>query len=91
MIKVDRSFVQGSETDPKDAAITSSLVNLAHALGVVAVAEGVESEGQLGSLRGFGCDLGQGYLFARPMTANQAGALFAHEARRLAGLESAVA
>jgi EAL domain-containing protein (putative c-di-GMP-specific phosphodiesterase class I) len=72
MIKVDRSFVQGAENDPKDAAITASLVNLAHALGVVAIAEGVESEGQLTSLRNFGCDLVQGYLFARPMPVEQA-------------------
>jgi diguanylate cyclase (GGDEF)-like protein len=91
VIKVDRSFVQGAEKDPKDAAITAGLVNLAHALGVVAVAEGVESEGQLGSLRGFGCDHGQGFLFARPMTADQAGALFAREAQGLDDVESAVA
>jgi diguanylate cyclase (GGDEF)-like protein/PAS domain S-box-containing protein len=91
VIKVDRSFVQGAERDPKDAAITASLVNLAHALGVVAVGEGVESEGQLAPLRGVGCDQGQGYLFARPMPADQAGAMFAREAQGLAGVESAVA
>jgi len=71
MIKVDGSFVQGTVDDPKDAAITAHLVNLAHALGLVAVAEGIESEGQLDSLQDFGCDLGQGYLFARPMPAEQ--------------------
>jgi diguanylate cyclase (GGDEF)-like protein/PAS domain S-box-containing protein len=71
MIKVDYSFVQGAVHDAKDAAITANLVNLAHALGVVAIAEGIESEGQLTSLQGFGCDLGQGYLFARPMPADQ--------------------
>jgi EAL domain-containing protein (putative c-di-GMP-specific phosphodiesterase class I) len=69
MIKVDYSFVQGATHDPKDAAITANLVNLAHALGLVAIAEGIESEGQLTSLKGFGCDLGQGFLFARPMPA----------------------
>ena len=47
MIKVDRSFVQGVEHDPKDAAITANLVSLAHALGLVAIAEGIESSGQL--------------------------------------------
>jgi EAL domain-containing protein (putative c-di-GMP-specific phosphodiesterase class I) len=71
MIKVDGSFVQGTVDDPKDAAITAHLVNLAHALGLVAVAEGIESAGQLDSLQDFGCDLGQGYLFARPMPAEQ--------------------
>jgi diguanylate cyclase (GGDEF)-like protein/PAS domain S-box-containing protein len=91
MIKVDRSFVQGSEHDPKDAAITASLVNLAHALGVVAIAEGVESPQQLASLRGFGCDLGQGFLFARPMTADQATELFARGEQALHEAASAVA
>ena len=71
MIKVDRSFIQGVEEDPKDAAITANLVTLAHALGVVAIAEGIESDGQLASLRGLGCDLAQGFLFARPLPAGQ--------------------
>ena len=71
MIKVDRSFVQGVENEAKDAAITANLVTLAHALGVLAIAEGIESSGQLASLRGLGCDLAQGYLFARPLPAAQ--------------------
>jgi EAL domain-containing protein (putative c-di-GMP-specific phosphodiesterase class I) len=91
MIKVDRSFVQGAEHDPKDAAITAGLINLAHALGVVAIAEGVESQGQLSSVRGLGCDLGQGYLFARPMTADQVTDLFARGAGALRTAVSAVA
>lgn len=69
MIKVDRSFVQGSELDAKDATITSNLISLAHALNVVAVAEGIESRGQLDSLRQFGCDGAQGFLFSRPAPA----------------------
>jgi diguanylate cyclase (GGDEF)-like protein/PAS domain S-box-containing protein len=71
VIKVDRSFVQGVDHDAKDAAIAANLVSLAHALGLVAVAEGIESEGQLASLRGLDCDLAQGYLFARPAPAAQ--------------------
>ena len=71
MIKVDRSFIQGVEEEAKDAAITANLVTLAHALGVVAIAEGIESNGQLASLRGLGCDLAQGFLFARPLPAGQ--------------------
>jgi EAL domain-containing protein (putative c-di-GMP-specific phosphodiesterase class I) len=66
MIKVDRSFVQGVERDAKDTAITTSVVALAHALGVIAVAEGIETEGQLAHMRAVGCDVGQGYLFSRP-------------------------
>ena len=70
MIKVDRSFVQGVDEETKDAAITANLVTLAHALGVLAIAEGIESDSQLSSLRGLGCDLAQGFLFARPMPAD---------------------
>jgi diguanylate cyclase (GGDEF)-like protein/PAS domain S-box-containing protein len=66
-IKVDRSFVQGVERDTKDTAITTSVVALAHALGVIAVAEGIETEGQLAHMRAVGCDVGQGYLFSRPV------------------------
>jgi diguanylate cyclase (GGDEF)-like protein/PAS domain S-box-containing protein len=67
MIKVDRSFIQGVERDAKDLAITANVVALAHSLGLVAVAEGIESEGQLESVRAIGCDIAQGYLFARPL------------------------
>jgi diguanylate cyclase (GGDEF)-like protein/PAS domain S-box-containing protein len=71
MIKVDRSFIQGMEEETKDAAIAANLVTLAHALGVLAIAEGIESDGQLASLKGLGCDLAQGFLFARPLPAGQ--------------------
>ena len=66
LIKVDRSFVQGIEHDMRDEAITTHTVNLAHAIGVLAIAEGVESDGQLSSIDELGCDLAQGYLFAHP-------------------------
>jgi EAL domain-containing protein (putative c-di-GMP-specific phosphodiesterase class I) len=71
VIKVDRSFVQGVDHDAKDTAIAANLVSLAHALGLVAIAEGIESEGQLASLRGLDCDQAQGYLFARPAPAEE--------------------
>ncbi len=71
MIKVDRSFVQGIEHDPRDEAITTHTVNLAHAIGVLALAEGVESTGQLASIDELGCDLAQGYLFAHPTPADE--------------------
>ncbi len=70
VIKVDRSFIHGVEHDPKDSAIAANLVSLAHALNLVAVAEGIESDGQLTSLRSLGCDLAQGFLFARPAPAD---------------------
>jgi diguanylate cyclase (GGDEF)-like protein/PAS domain S-box-containing protein len=91
MIKVDRSFIQGVEEEAKDAAITANLVTLAHALGVIAIAEGIESDGQLASLRGLGCDLAQGFLFARPMPAGQVGAMLIGSFADLIGPTSAVA
>jgi diguanylate cyclase (GGDEF)-like protein/PAS domain S-box-containing protein len=80
MIKVDRSFVQGVEHDTKDAAITANLTSLAHALGLTAIAEGIETEGQLASVRELGCDLAQGYLFGRPMPAEKITGLLADDA-----------
>jgi diguanylate cyclase (GGDEF)-like protein/PAS domain S-box-containing protein len=77
VIKVDRSFVQGIEHDARDAAITANLVTLAHALGLVAIAEGIESGGQLASIRELGCDLAQGFLFARPVPADELGQVLA--------------
>ena len=75
MIKVDRSFVQGVERDAKDTAITTNVVALAHALGLTAVAEGIETEGQLAHMRTVGCDVGQGYLFSRPAPGEEMTAL----------------
>src|SRR5207244_2979810 len=89
MIKVDRSFVQGIEHDAKDAAITANLVSLAHALGVLAIAEGIESDGQLTSLRELGCDLAQGFLFARPAPPEQIDRLLAEGAARSPRREAA--
>jgi predicted signal transduction protein with EAL and GGDEF domain len=69
VIKVDRTFVQGVGTDARDAAITANVVSLAHALGLIAIAEGIESDDQLVSMRRLGCDLAQGYVFAHPAPA----------------------
>jgi diguanylate cyclase (GGDEF)-like protein/PAS domain S-box-containing protein len=71
VLKVDRSFVQGVEHDAKDAAITANLTSLAHALGLVAIAEGVESHGQMESVRELGCDVAQGFLFAQPVPGDE--------------------
>lgn len=66
-IKIDRSFVQEINNDPDDAAITVSIINMAHHLGLTVVAEGIETRPQLDFLASQGCDLYQGYYFARPM------------------------
>jgi diguanylate cyclase (GGDEF)-like protein len=66
-VKVDRSFVQGMPTDPGDLAIVRAVVDLARHFGLTVVAEGVESERTVLLLEGLGCDVGQGFLFSRPL------------------------
>ena len=66
MLKVDRSFVSGLGTDTEDAAIVTAIINLAHSLGLQTVADGVETKEQVDELRALGCDVGQGFYFARP-------------------------
>jgi diguanylate cyclase (GGDEF)-like protein/PAS domain S-box-containing protein len=66
-LKIDRSFVTGMTSDPGDRAIVASCVHLAHAMGLVAVAEGVETAAQRDALRELGCDQAQGYWFSRPV------------------------
>ncbi len=72
-LKLAGSFVEGLRTelaDPVDERIVSSLVDMAHALGLSVTAEGVEAATQVDRLRHIGCDLAQGYYFARPLAAN---------------------
>jgi len=68
-LKIDRAFVSGMEADQRNAAIVRSTIELGHNLGLAVVAEGVETDHELGQLRRFGCDFAQGYHFARPMEA----------------------
>lgn len=68
-VKVDRMFVQGLGSDPVDSAIVRSVVDLADAMRITAVAEGVETKEQLAGLRMLGCHVAQGYLFSRPLPA----------------------
>jgi diguanylate cyclase (GGDEF)-like protein len=65
-LKVDRCFVREITSDPDDAAITTAIIAMGHALGLKVVAEGVETEAQLAMLRRQECDEMQGYLFSRP-------------------------
>jgi diguanylate cyclase (GGDEF)-like protein/PAS domain S-box-containing protein len=68
-IKIDRAFVAGLGIDPDDSAIVEAVVRLGSSLGLLVVAEGVESPLQLARLRDLGCDRAQGYLFGRPRPA----------------------
>ncbi|MEV0901914.1 bifunctional diguanylate cyclase/phosphodiesterase [Actinoplanes sp. NPDC049802] len=69
-LKIDRSFVDGMAHDPGNQALVASTVELGHNLGLSVVAEGVEDADTVAALRAVGCDIAQGYYFARPMTAD---------------------
>lgn len=66
-VKVDRTFVQGMATDQGDFAIVRAVVDISRHFGLAVVAEGVESELTLDLLADIGCDIGQGFLFSRPL------------------------
>jgi diguanylate cyclase (GGDEF)-like protein len=68
-LKIDRSFVAGISQDRKNRELVNAIITTAHSLGLKVVAEGVESEAELGYLRARGCDLAQGYHFSRPLSA----------------------
>ncbi|MEA3133249.1 MAG: hypothetical protein QOG17_1095 [Gammaproteobacteria bacterium] len=76
-LKIDRAFVAGMTESAEHMAIVSAIINLAKALGIFVVAEGVETEDQAVRLLALGCDEAQGYLFSRPLPAYEAAKLLA--------------
>ena len=64
LLKVDRSFIAGLGVNADDSSIVRSVIELAHAFGIEAVAEGIETPEQLAALEGLGCRFGQGYLWS---------------------------
>jgi EAL domain-containing protein (putative c-di-GMP-specific phosphodiesterase class I) len=66
-LKLDASFVKDCALDEKNAGICQAIIELAHNFGAVAVAEGLENLRDVAAVQKMGCDLGQGFLFARPM------------------------
>ena len=75
VLKVDRSFVADLGTGGDASQIVAAVIGLAHSLGLMVVAEGVETAAQLHELRKFGCDFAQGFYFARPLPAHLVGDL----------------
>ena len=67
-IKIDQRFVRELPADEESAAIVTAVLNLSHALGKAAVAEGIETVAQAELLRAAGCEYGQGFHFGRPMS-----------------------
>jgi len=68
ILKIDRSFLLGIETEPTDRALAQSIIRMARTLGMTSVAEGIESSSQALVLRSLGCDRAQGFHIARPLT-----------------------
>jgi diguanylate cyclase (GGDEF)-like protein/PAS domain S-box-containing protein len=75
IVKIDRSFVENIGRSDRDRAIVAAVTAMSHALGMSVVGEGVETDHQLDALAGLDCDQGQGFLLARPMSAEAVAAL----------------
>lgn len=67
ILKIDRSLIDGIDTNPKNQALTAGIIEMAHRLGLTVTAEGVEREEELTLLTGLECDRIQGYLITRPL------------------------
>jgi len=73
-LKIDQSFVRDLVRSPDDVGIVRAIIQMAFSLGLKTIAEGVESESMAQLLTDLGCEEGQGYVFARPMPADEAAA-----------------
>jgi len=76
-LKIDGTFVTGLATDSENQAIVRAVIGLGHALQLAVIAEGVETSEDARHLRALGCEVGQGYYFARPMSQQAAGEFLA--------------
>ena len=84
-MKIDQSFVRDIDHDPVKSAIVSAVVALSQAIGSTTVVEGVETLAQLEELESLGCDVAQGYYFARPVSAAAFGRMLTASASATAG------
>jgi len=90
-VKVDRSFVDELAVSATAAAMASTLIVMAHSMGKLVVAEGVETSEQLDFLRERGCDVAQGYFLARPLAASDMTELLLGRRQAAAAERSAIA
>jgi two-component system CheB/CheR fusion protein len=82
-LKVDRRFVDGIADDAEDRAISTAIIDMAHALGMSVVAEGVETQEQRDTLARLGCDSVQGYFYHRPLAPDAFAALLKRTSERV--------
>ncbi len=71
VLKLDRALIEKLEKDNRTQIVVSSLISMAKSLGITTIAEGIETESQLLILKDLGCDIGQGYFFAKPMSSDK--------------------
>ena len=83
VLKIDRSFVASMADGPDETALMQSILNLSETLHLETVAEGIELPGQLAELQSLGADLGQGFLFAKPLEPHEIAAFLAAGAGRV--------
>jgi diguanylate cyclase (GGDEF)-like protein len=76
-LKIDRSFIAPENFDDRSGMIITTISELAHSLGMVVVAEGIETQDQIDRLAALGCDLGQGYLIGQPVSASSVAEMLA--------------
>lgn len=88
VLKIDMAFVRGMSHEANTQAIPRAITQMGHSLGLRILAEGIETEGQLRTLQGMGCDLGQGYWYSRPLPAAELPAFWRQRGRHC-NLESA--
>ena len=81
VVKVDRSFVRGMAADPMDRELVAAVVGMGRALKLIVVAEGIETPEQAEVLRDLGCDIGQGFLFAKALPVAELNGLVVANAR----------
>ncbi|KRE31753.1 diguanylate phosphodiesterase [Mycobacterium sp. Soil538] len=81
-VKLDRHFIAPVTSDPRAAAVAQAVIDLSHDLGATVVAEGIEDAATADWLREHGCDVGQGYLFGRPVGAARIGGVADSDTRR---------
>ncbi|WP_072013821.1 GGDEF domain-containing response regulator [Myxosarcina sp. GI1] len=70
-LKIDRSFIDGINTDRENLEIVKTIITLAHTLGMDAIAEGIETAEQAEKLKTLGCEMAQGYFFAKPLSTQE--------------------
>jgi EAL domain-containing protein (putative c-di-GMP-specific phosphodiesterase class I) len=80
-LKIDRSFIADVVSDPSGSSVVTSVISIAHNLGLSAIAEGVETSDQLDFLVDNGCDMLQGYIFSKPMPADEYAELLRRDPR----------